>query len=51
VVGFRGSAQLGGDGECVEVEPSRHVVWAFKTLAENIVESLVKGDRVSWTGR
>jgi single-strand DNA-binding protein len=34
------------DGEWVEVEPTRHAVRAFKTLAENIVESLAKGDRV-----
>ena len=34
------------DGEWVDVEPTRHVVRAFKTLAENIVESLGKGDRV-----
>jgi len=27
-------------------EPTRHIVRAFKTLAENIVESLAKGDRV-----
>jgi single-strand DNA-binding protein len=35
-----------GDGEWVDAEPTRHVVRAFKTLAENIVESLAKGDRV-----
>jgi single-strand DNA-binding protein len=35
-----------GDGEWVEAEPTRHVVRAFKTLAENIAESLAKGDRV-----
>jgi single-strand DNA-binding protein len=35
-----------GDGQWVDVEPTRHVVRAFKTLAENIVESLAKGDRV-----
>ena len=34
------------DGEWVEAEPTRHVVRAFKTLAENIAESLAKGDRV-----
>jgi single-strand DNA-binding protein len=34
------------DGERVEAEPTRHVVRAFKTLAENIAESLAKGDRV-----
>ncbi len=34
------------DGEWFEVEPTRHVVRAFKTLAENIAESLAKGDRV-----
>ena len=48
------------DGEWVEVEPTRHVVRAFKTLGENIVESLAKGDRVfvqgtvtteAWTDR
>jgi single-strand DNA-binding protein len=49
-----------GDGEWVDAEPTRHVVRAFKTLAENIVESLSKGDRVfvhgtvttdSWTDK
>ena len=35
-----------GEGEWVEAEPTRHVVRAFRTLAENIVESLAKGDRV-----
>jgi single-strand DNA-binding protein len=35
-----------GDGEWVDAEPTRHVVRAFKTLAENIVESLAKGDRL-----
>ena len=34
------------DGEWVDAEPTRHVVRAFKTLAENIAESLAKGDRV-----
>jgi single-strand DNA-binding protein len=34
------------DGEWVDSEPTRHVVRAFKILAENIVESLAKGDRV-----
>jgi single-strand DNA-binding protein len=34
------------DGEWVDAEPTRHVVRAFKTLAENIVESLARGDRV-----
>jgi single-strand DNA-binding protein len=34
------------DGEWVDGEPTRLVVRAFKTLAENIVESLAKGDRV-----
>jgi single-strand DNA-binding protein len=34
------------DGEWVDGEPTRHVVRTFKTLAENIVESLAKGDRV-----
>jgi single-strand DNA-binding protein len=34
------------DGEWVDAEPTRLVVRAFKTLAENIVESLAKGDRV-----
>jgi single-strand DNA-binding protein len=33
-------------GEWVDGEPTRHVVRAFKTLAENIAESLAKGDRV-----
>jgi single-strand DNA-binding protein len=33
-------------GEWVDGEPTRLVVRAFKTLAENIVESLAKGDRV-----
>ena len=33
-------------GEWVDGEPTRLVVRSFKTLAENIVESLVKGDRV-----
>jgi single-strand DNA-binding protein len=34
------------DGGWVEVEPTRFVVRAFKSLAENIAESLAKGDRV-----
>jgi single-strand DNA-binding protein len=34
------------DGEWVDAEPTRHVVRAFKTLAENMVESLAKADRV-----
>jgi single-strand DNA-binding protein len=34
------------DGEWVEGEPTRHVVRAFKALAENVAESLAKGDRV-----
>jgi single-strand DNA-binding protein len=34
------------DGEWVDAEPTRLVVRAFKTLAENIAESLAKGDRV-----
>jgi single-strand DNA-binding protein len=34
------------EGEWVEGEPTRHVVRAFKTLAENVAESLAKGDRV-----
>jgi single-strand DNA-binding protein len=34
------------DGGWVDGEPTRHVVRAFKTLAENIVESLAKGNRV-----
>jgi single-strand DNA-binding protein len=38
--------RLNGDGGWVDGEPTRHVVKAFKTLAENIVESLAKGDRV-----
>ncbi len=33
-------------GEWVDGEPTRLVVRTFKTLAENIVESLAKGDRV-----
>ena len=33
------------DGEWVDAEPTRNVVRAFKTVAENIVESLAKGDR------
>jgi single-strand DNA-binding protein len=28
------------DGEWVDTEPTRHVVRAFKTLGENVVESL-----------
>jgi single-strand DNA-binding protein len=48
------------DGEWVDAEPTRHVVRAFKTLAENVAESLSKGDRVfihgtvttdSWTDK
>ncbi len=48
------------DGEWVDTEPTRHVLRAFQTLAENIVESLSKGDRVlvhgtvttdSWTDK
>jgi single-strand DNA-binding protein len=35
-----------GDGAWVDAEPTRFVVRAFKTLAENVVESLAKGDRV-----
>ena len=38
--------RLNGAGEWVDDEPTRHVVKAFKTLAENIAESLGKGDRV-----
>ena len=34
------------DGEWVDAEPTRNMERAFKTLAENIVESLAKGDRV-----
>jgi single-strand DNA-binding protein len=34
------------DGEWADAEPTRHVVRVFKTLAENVVESLAKGDRV-----
>src|SRR4029450_285817 len=34
------------DGQWVDGEPTRHVVRAFKTLAENIAESLARGDRV-----
>jgi len=33
-------------GEWVDAEPTRHVVKAFGVLAENITESLAKGDRV-----
>jgi single-strand DNA-binding protein len=49
-----------GEGEWVDGEPTRHVVRAFKTLAENIAASLAKGDRVfvhgtvtteAWTDR
>jgi single-strand DNA-binding protein len=48
------------NGAWVDTEPTRHVVRAFKILAENIVESLSKGDRVfvhgtvttdSWTDK
>jgi single-strand DNA-binding protein len=35
-----------GDGGWVNAEPTRHVVRAFETLAENVVPSLAKGDRV-----
>ena len=38
--------RLNGQGEWVDGEPTRRVVKAFKTLAENVVESLSKGDRV-----
>jgi single-strand DNA-binding protein len=38
--------QHNSDGEWVDAEPTRHVVRAFKTLAENVVESPAKGDRV-----
>jgi single-strand DNA-binding protein len=34
------------EGEWVDGEPTRHLVRAFKTLAENIAESLATGDRV-----
>jgi single-strand DNA-binding protein len=34
------------EGEWVDGEPTRHVVRAFKTLAENVAESLATGDRV-----
>jgi single-stranded DNA-binding protein len=34
------------EGEWVDGEPARLVVRAFKTLAENVVESPAKGDRV-----
>jgi single-strand DNA-binding protein len=34
------------EGEWVDGEPTRLVVRAFKTLAENVAESLAKGDRV-----
>ena len=39
-----------GEGEWVEAEPTRHVVRAFRTLAENIAESLAKGIGSSCTG-
>jgi single-strand DNA-binding protein len=35
-----------GAGEWVDAEPTRHVVRAFKTLGDNIAESLEKCDRV-----
>ncbi len=35
-----------GAGEWIDAEPTRHVVRAFKTLADNIAESLQQGDRV-----
>jgi single-strand DNA-binding protein len=38
--------RLNSDGQWVEGEPTRHVVRAFKTLAENVAESLSTGDRV-----
>jgi len=38
--------RLNGDGQWVDAEPTRHVVRAFKTMADNIAESLQKGDRV-----
>ncbi len=38
--------QRNTDGEWVDGEPTRHVVRAFKTLAQNLAESLEKGDRV-----
>ncbi len=34
------------DGQWVDGEPTRYVVRTFKTLAENVAESLAKGDRV-----
>ena len=34
------------DGPWIDGEPTRHVVRAFKTLADNIAESLQQGDRV-----
>ena len=37
---------LNGYGVWVDAEPTRQVVKAFKTLGENIAESLSKGDRV-----
>jgi single-strand DNA-binding protein len=52
--------RLNSAGEWVDGEPTRHIVKAFKTLADNIVESLSKGDRVlvhgtittdSWTDK
>jgi single-strand DNA-binding protein len=38
--------RLNSAGQWVDGETTRHVVKAFKTLAENIAESLGKGDRV-----
>jgi len=38
------------EGEWVEGEPTRHLVRAFKTLAENVAESLARGIGCSCTG-
>jgi single-strand DNA-binding protein len=38
--------RLNGEVEWADGEPTRHVVKAFKTLADNIAESLHKGDRI-----
>jgi single-stranded DNA-binding protein len=35
-----------GDGECVEVPPTRHSGQVFKSLAESVAESLARGYRV-----
>jgi len=38
-------------GEWVDAEPTRHHVKAFGTLAENVAESVGKGDRLIVVGR